>query len=155
MSPFHSVRFSRDVFISQVKPKKVYKFTNKKLSSTVPHFHIVLNIENELLILAVCTSKFEKRKSFIEKNLLPLSTLVYIKGDFLSKETFVDCNHNIFTENSIDTLYDYYKNGILEFSGEITDQEYIQILDGIIDSPLTTKLLKNKIQTIKKVFLTT
>lgn len=33
-----------------------------------PHFHIVLSVENEILILAVCTSQFEKRKKFIEKN---------------------------------------------------------------------------------------
>jgi hypothetical protein len=62
------VLFSKKIFIQQIAVKKVYKFVNHKLSSMEPHFHIVLSVENEILILAVCTSQFEKRKKFIEKN---------------------------------------------------------------------------------------
>lgn len=118
-----------------------------------PHFHIVLSVENEILILAVCTSQFEKRKKFIEKKSLPENTLVKISGDFFDKETFVDCNMNIFSEETCEKLYNLYKDGLLEFSGEITDCEYIQILDGIIDSPLIDSSIINKVALLKNKFM--
>jgi hypothetical protein len=147
------VLFSKKIFIQQIAVKKVYKFVNHKLSSMEPHFHIVLSVENEILILAVCTSQFEKRKKFIEKKSLPENTLVKISGDFFDKETFVDCNMNIFSEETCEKLYNLYKDGLLEFSGEITDCEYIQILDGIIDSPLIDSSIINKVALLKNKFM--
>jgi hypothetical protein len=60
---------------------------------------------------------------------------------------------NIFSEETCEKLYNLYKDGLLEFSGEITDCEYIQILDGIIDSPLIDSSIINKVALLKNKFM--
>jgi hypothetical protein len=144
------VRLPIDVFLKSIEEKKVYFFSTEKINTPAPHFFIcVRRTNNDLLIFTCCTSQFEKRRRFIESRGLPFETLVYIKpkddGNPFDRDTYVDCNDcEIFT---LEELAEKYKTGGVEFSGEISDVYYEQILIGLHASPLIDEETKELIPT--------
>lgn len=139
-----------ELFIQSINEKKVYYFSSSKINTQIPHYFICILINNKILTLVCCTSdRDDKRKKRIEKLGLH-STLVWIKPDTnngLVKDSFVDCNS--FFEYSIEDFKLMYENNLLEYKGEITDTHYLQIVQGLIDSPTipmdVKELLKSKI----------
>lgn len=77
-------------------PGQVYYFVNPQIPSLEPHYHICLEqAGGGVLFMACCTSQFDKRKLYIERTGLPMTTLVYMPPDVdngFKKDTYVDCN---------------------------------------------------------------
>jgi hypothetical protein len=134
-------------FEETLEPGRIYFFKNKELTSDAPHFHILIAIpNNDLLILTCCTSQFEKRARFIELANLPNETLVWLKPDDdnpFTKDTYVDCNSSF--KYSRDTFIDMYTNENLEYKGIISDGKLLEIIHGVITSPMITEEIKDLI----------
>ncbi len=140
------VHVSGDVFGSTIQPGKIYYFKSEQLTHTSePHYFIAIAMPNDdIVIFSVLTSQFEKRKRFIELNNFPFSTLVWIKPDDeneLKKNSYVDCN-TVF-KYSKEKLIQMYKENEITFIGHVLDSKFEEIKQGILDSPLITREVKN------------
>ncbi len=133
-----------NLFLSGIMPYKVYYFASAKLSTDIPHYFICLHrTENEVLILACCTSQVAKRQRFIALKDLPTTTLVWIKPteeNGLQKDSYVDCN-GIF-EYSVSDFKSLYEHDKIEYMGEISEEDFEEIIIGITDSPLIHENIK-------------
>jgi hypothetical protein len=142
------VKVGSHIFEETLEPGRIYFFKNKKLTSNIPHFHILIAIpNNDLLILTCCTSQFEKRARFIELANLPFETLVWLKPDDdnpFTKDTYVDCSSSF--KYSKDTFIDMYTNGNLEYKGIIQDGKLQEIIHGVKSSPVITEEIKDLLQ---------
>ncbi len=124
-------------FAQRILPKSVFYFSSNKINTDVSHYFICLaKNENEYLFLVCCTSdKENKRKRLAELN-NTYTSLVYIKPDELNglqKDTFVDCN-TCFNDYSVNDFLTMYENNQIEYTGEISDNVYNQILKGLYES---------------------
>ncbi|MGH1337023.1 MAG: hypothetical protein ACRBFS_12935 [Aureispira sp.] len=139
----------REAFIKAIGPKKLYKFSSNKLTTNIPHFFVcITTTQNEIVVFTCCTSQLEKRQSYIERYNLPYSTLVWIKApnnlNELYKDTYVDCNKNFnYSYNDLRALYD---NGTITYEGDIEEAEWLQIIQGLLDSPRIDELVKDGIR---------
>ncbi|MEN0005216.1 MAG: hypothetical protein AAF798_13775 [Bacteroidota bacterium] len=144
------MKLPSDIFIAGLAPGKVYYFESEQLSTNIPHYFICLTINaDELVILACCTSQFEKRKRFIESRNLPHSTLVWISPNDengFSRDTFVDCNS--YFDYSKEELKRLYESDILSFTGEVSEDVLVQIYIGMKDSPLIEEAIKDRLPEI-------
>ena len=134
-----------DTFIDAIGNRKVYYFSSTRLESDIPHYYVVVNkTDGDLLVLSVCTSQFDTVKRFVETRSLPTESLVYIKPDTsnpFEKETFVNCN-KCFTY-TIDEFRSMYDANAIDYSGELSEGHYEQILTGIHSSPLIEEEIKD------------
>ncbi len=140
-----------DFFLQHINSKKVYYFSSKKINTAIPHYFVcVLKNNDDTIILVCCTSdKEDKRKKRIE--LLGLhNTLVWISPDNengLIKDTFVDCNsYFIYTKDEFKTMYE---NNLLDYKGEISENHYEQIINGLLNSPTIPNEFKELLREIK------
>ena len=84
--------------LAGIQAGSVYYFEEENLSSSEPHYFVVLNKcprTEELLILVCASSQVEKRKQIAKKLGFPSETLVSISpSDYclFTKETVIDCN---------------------------------------------------------------
>lgn len=145
------MKLPSSLFISAVQEKKVFYFSSSRINSTEPHFFVCIKRTNdELLIFSCCTSKFENKRRYIESRNLPRETLVYIKpkedGNPFVRDTYVNCNEcHIYTVQEFEQKYN---SNQVEYSGEISDVYYEQIIIGIQKSPLISQETKNLIPNI-------
>lgn len=128
-----------EIFLKAIEEKKVYYFTSTLLESEEPHHFICIKrTDNDILLMTVCTSQFDTVKRFVEKKGMPYETLVWITpsdaDNPFSKDTYVNCN-NSFTY-TVEEFKSMYEKDAVTWSGEIADVHYIQILTGILASPL-------------------
>lgn len=126
-----------DFFIeSTLEIGTVYKFEAPELIKTdVPHYFIIVAMEDEENYMVLCSSRKESRLNYINRMGYNLATLVYIKpdsGNGFSVDTYVDCNE-YFTISKV-TLINKHRVGILEHKGSISLNHYLQIKKGIIES---------------------
>ena len=133
------MKFSTDVFLGAIAAKKVYYFSSTKLNTPIPHhFVCVKRTDNEVLILTCCTSQFDTVSRFVESRNLPNSTLVWISpkdpaNPFIT-DTYVNCNNSF--SYTVDEFRAMYESDSVNFSGEIAEPHYVQILTGIHSSPM-------------------
>lgn len=123
------------------QPKGLYKFSSEALNTDEPHYFLIVEIEGKLFHMVVCTSQFEKKKKYLAYAGIDESTLVWVKpgGDNgLTKDSFVNCN-TVFSHYTIDDLETKLLAGALTFEGHISDSEYYQVMNGIINSPTVDK----------------
>lgn len=116
--------------------KGLYYFRSEKLSSQEPHYFIIIEFEGKIVHLVVCASDFEKCKFRIEKRKQDPCTLVRVKANSengLKNNSYVDCN-NVFNHYTLEILEEKLSEGILSFKGLISDEDYLQLLTGIIAS---------------------
>jgi len=69
--------------LATMKTGSVYYFEEEQLSSTEPHYFVVLNKEprtEEFLILVCASSQVEKRRQTIQKLGFPQETLVFVSS---------------------------------------------------------------------------
>jgi hypothetical protein len=142
--------FPPDWFKDSLVEKKIYYFTSTTINSDKPHHYIcVKRRDDNVLIMSLCTSKFDTVKKFVESRGLPNETLVYVRPEPLNedipfdKETYVNCN-NVHTF-SVDELVERYTNGSVSLSGEIPDSYYHQIVTGLLASPLIAEEIKSEL----------
>jgi len=116
--------------------KGLYYFKSDKLQSQEPHYFIIIEFEGKVVHLVVCASDFEKCKFRIEKRNQDPCTLVRVKAtadNDLKDNSYVDCN-KVFSNYTLEILEEKLSTGILTFKGIISDEDYLQLLTGIIAS---------------------
>ncbi|MFC4212164.1 hypothetical protein ACFOWA_13270 [Pedobacter lithocola] len=141
------LKLNSDIF----EPKGIYKFPSELLSSPHPHYFIVVEIEGRLFHLVVCTTQFEKKKQYLAYAGIDECTLVWVKpaeNNGLTQECYVNCN-TVFSHYTTEDLQEKLTSGVLTYEGQISDSEYFQIMNGIIQSP---NVDKSVILVIKKTF---
>jgi len=138
----------RYIFLQGIEDKKVYYFSSPKLNTPVPHYYICIKrTDNDVLILTCCTSQDDTIIKFINYNHLPYTTLVWVTAKDPSNpftvETFVNCNQ--YHLYSVDEFKQMYNSNTIDFSGEISDVHYEQIVVGLHSSPLIEPEIKELI----------
>ena len=114
----------------------VYKLEAPELIGTKqPHYFIVVAIDGTDNFLVLCTTQFAKKKEHFDHCNLDYSGLVPIKPDSsngLTDERWVNCNDYYPITKS--TLVNKLENGILNYTGKISLNHYLQIKTGILES---------------------
>ena len=139
--------------LASIKTGSVYYFEEEKLSSTEPHYFIVLNKNprtEEILILVCASSQVEKRQQIAQKLGFSNETLVVVSPSDYSlfiKDTIIDCN-NAF-EKTAQSLIDKLEEGKLGVCTELMPTEIVQkLIKGVIMSTQIAeniqKMLKNE-----------
>jgi len=132
------ISLPKEVFKTGLVAGNIYLFNKHKLkNTTLPHLFIAVGMDDEEIVLfSCCTTKFEKRRRFIELAGLPLTTLVYIKPDKenkLDEPTYIDCNKlHLYT---IDELHTLSNDDDLSLIGTLNDGKLEELRTGINDSP--------------------
>ena len=130
----------------------MYKFSSTRLNTIVPHFFVcVTTKDNKVFLFTCCTSQFKKQQLYIERrNDIPNSTLVWIKApnklNDLYKDTYVNCNDNFMY--SFDELGKLYEAGKISLEGKISEAEWQQIINGLLESPFTEDEIKELVQSL-------
>jgi hypothetical protein len=135
-----------DVFLSSISDKKVYYFSSNHINTDTPHHFICLKrSDDDILIMSCCTSQFDTVSKYIETRSLPTETLVWISpkdnSNPFTKDTYVNCNSS-FTY-TVDEFREMYNSESINYSGEISDNHYQQIISGIHNSPLIDEETKD------------
>ncbi|MCC6691551.1 MAG: hypothetical protein IT235_08475 [Bacteroidia bacterium] len=132
------MKIPTDLFLKGIRARKVYYFSNNKINTEIPHYYVCIKrTDADVLILSLCTSQFETIKRFVESRNLPFETLVFIAPDIhnpFTKQTYVNCNE--IHEFTVEELKEMYESEAVEFSGEISEGHYVQILLGLKASPM-------------------
>ncbi len=140
------MKLPEELFSDGIGERKVYYFSTPLINTGVPHYFICIRKRpDETLILTCCTSQFDTVRRFVETRQLPYETLVHIspKDDQnpFSKETYVNCNNCYIS--SISDFIIKYRTDAIEFSGEVSEIHYEQVLIGIHASPMIAEEIKN------------
>ena len=126
----------------------VYYMAERSLTSTEPHYFIVLNTDpmgDEALLLAMASSQIESVKRRRTKE--PASTVVEIaEADYadFTKNSVIDCN-NVFTKSLLELCEQWRKKEIvpkLDIPGEIL----ARLTQGALDSRIVSETDKQKIR---------
>ena len=135
---------------NSIKEGNVYYFASTKINSSEPHYYVCIKkTDNDILIMSCCTSKYDTSYKYIQRNNLPLETLVYLdpqKNSFLSTKTYINCNSYI--DFTIDDFLSKYTRGEIKLKGEINKDDYHQIVNGLIISPDIEEELKETLRTL-------
>jgi hypothetical protein len=119
---------------SVIKDKAVFYLRTNKISSDEPHYFIVIsNINNKIIALSCCTTQYDTILKYIKRNKYPDNTIAdidYNNYAFLKTSTFINCNSKI--EFDYD---DFVKKHLKDEKGEINDEDYKKIVDGMLISP--------------------
>jgi hypothetical protein len=130
-----------------IETGSVYYFKEEELSSTEPHYFIVLNKNprtEEFLMLVCASSQVEKRKRIAKYLRFPESTLVVVSPSEYSrftKDSVVDCNR-IF-EKTIQSLIEKLEKGQLKLCETLMPKEVIQKL---ISGALASNQVSEKVR---------
>ncbi len=126
----------------------VYYMAERSLSSTEPHYFIVLNTDplgDEALLLAMASSQIESVKRRRAKE--PTSTVVEIAGadyaDF-TKDSVIDCN-NVFTKSLLELCEQWRKKEIVP-KLDIPEEILAKLIQGALDSRIVSEADKRKIR---------
>lgn len=141
------MRLPLDLFVASIESRKIYLFSSEKINDPTSHYFVCIKRTNQdLIILSCCTSQYEKRKQFLDLQQLPYDTLVWIspKDDEnpFSKDTFVDCNS--LTTHTVKEFSEMYEAHKIDLKGELDENHFHQIINGLNVSPLIdeeTKLI--------------
>ena len=107
----------------------VYKFDAPELiNTTVPHYFIVVAIENENNYMVLCTTQLDSKQAYFAKKGYDFNTLAFIlptETNGLKVKTYVNCNdyHTISKEELIKKVES--KN--FKLTGHLSREEYDKI----------------------------
>jgi hypothetical protein len=127
-----------------LKSGSVYYFEDDSLSSTEPHYFIVLNHDpsNDFLLLLVCSSSQIQKVKIRNKN-NPSSTLVELTpkdfSDF-TKDSIIDCNR-VFPR-SVNELILKLSEGKLKLKSDLPVAIVSKLQQGVLDSTMVEESLK-------------
>jgi len=88
------------------------------INTDIPHYFIVVGIEDSDNYLVLCTSQQQKKEDHFAKHNFDLDGLVYIKPNDinnLTKDTFINCNDYYCCETAV--LSKKILNNELSFTG--------------------------------------
>ncbi|MGY6648036.1 hypothetical protein [Wenyingzhuangia sp. IMCC45574] len=127
-----------------VKEKKVFYFVSEQINK-VPHNFVVLkNIDNSLLFFSCCTSQYDTVYKYVMRNGYDEKTIAHLDyktHSFLTKPTFINCNSKV--EYSYNDFMSLYNKGRIKYKGEVNDDEYERIVEGILLSEEIEEDFKN------------
>ncbi len=129
-----------------IKQGAVYYFTSSQLSSSEPHYFVVLNkspIDDPIVLLGVATTKVRKKLEWVNKVGLPTNTIVIVrqgKSAVFSKETAFNCNQP--TEMLATDFFDKCKFELFEYKGEIEQDILVEVIHAVQGSPMVTERIK-------------
>src|SRR3989344_4970539 len=118
--------------LATMKTGSVYYFEEEQLSSTEPHYFVVLNKEprtEEFLILVCASSQVEKRRQTIQKLGFPQETLVFVSSTdyrLFRRDTVIDCNRAF--EKTARSLIEKFEENRLMVCTDIMPEEIVQKL---------------------------
>jgi len=139
-----------DILIKSISDGDVYYFSSTKIQSNEPHnFICVKKGNNDILVMACCSSKYETSLKYIKRQGISEDTLVYLDpaiNTYLKKHTFVNCN-NAFPFTKQEFLAKYRKNEI-KFKGKVDSEDYDKIKNGLLISPDVEEEIKDIIRSI-------
>ena len=125
----------------------VYKTQHRDLSSNLPHYLVVVNLEprsSKILILGVVSSKVDKtkarRKNESKETIVEISPAEYAE---LSLPSIIDCNSP--KTISLEELIEKYQSKELECCNDLDTKIIEKIIVGIKKSRLVTENIKNNI----------
>lgn len=127
------------------KEKAVFYFISEQVNQEPHNFVVIKNDNNTFLFFSCCTSRHDTVYNHIKRNNYDEATMTsldYNKHSFLKKPTFINCNTKI--EYSYSVFVDLYENGKIKHKGSITDEEYENIVKGILLSEEIEEELKDK-----------
>jgi len=123
-----------DLINSVIKDRAVFYLRTNKINSDEPHYFIVIsNIDNKIIALSCCTTQYDTILKYIKRNKYPDNTIAdidYNSYSFLKTSTFINCNSKI--EFDYD---DFVKKHLKDERGEINDEDYKKIVNGMLSSP--------------------
>ncbi len=125
--------------LATIKTGSVFYFEEESLSSSEPHFFVVLNKNprtEEFLILVCASSQVKKRKEIADKLGFPTETLVVISPSeykLFKKQTVIDCNRAF--EKTSQSLIGKLENEKLRVCTEMMPDEIIKkLIKGVLAS---------------------
>lgn len=134
------MKLPSNIFLAGITEREIFYFASTKINSSEPHHFICIKrTDNDILILACCTSQKDTIERLIKLQNLPYNTIVAISPDAgddnpFTKDTFVNCNDS-FTY-TLDEFRAMYESHTITCSGKISEIHYEQILIGIHASTL-------------------
>lgn len=140
------------LFPQTIKPGSIYKFSSTQINTPIRHYFIcIVRDDGDCLILACCTSQFEGRKNYVERNAhIPESPLVWIaapnEDNELTEDTYVNCNN--YFEYRVEDLRQKYDAGTLDYKGEVSESHYVQIINGMRESPEIEEDIKDRLPSL-------
>ena len=121
------------VIEATLKVGAIYKFEAPELISTsIPHYFIVIAIENESNYLSVCTTQLGNKIDYLNKMKYDLKTLAYITPNIdngLEKDSYINCND--YHTMSKDELINKVQTRNFQPVGRLSLAEYNIILNSI------------------------
>jgi hypothetical protein len=130
---------------STIRVGSVYYFKEEALSSSQPHYFIVLNIKprKDTVILLVCASSqiekvIKRRRTCPSNTLIKISPAQYPDFKFPS---IIDCN--IVFERTIDQLIEKLTNKKLRLKTEMKPDLVKKLRQGVFASPLIENRIKS------------
>lgn len=134
--------------LSVIKTGSVYYFEEDKLSSTEPHYFVVLNSNShtaELLLLVCASSQVDKRQTIALKLGFHQDTLVFVslaEYKIFTKNTVIDCNR-VF-EKTPQSLIEKLEDGKLGLCKELMPEEILsKLIKGVLISNQVSQEAKN------------
>jgi hypothetical protein len=138
---------ARVSILSAIKKGSVYYFEDDQLSSTEPHYFVVLNSNphtSEVLFLVCASSRVEKKKKIAQRLGFHSDTLVFISPaeyKLFTRETVINCN-DVF-EKSSQSLIEKLDGGKLGLCLELMPKDIIQkLIKGVLASNQVARGIK-------------
>lgn len=124
---------SKIVIEATLRVGAIYKFEAPELISTsIPHYFIVIAIENESNYLSVCTTQLGNKIDYLNRMKYNLDTLAYIKPNInngLEQDSYINCND--YHTMSKDELIGKVQTRNFHPVGRLSLEEYNIILNSI------------------------
>jgi len=116
-----------------LKVGAIYRITAPELIETeIPHYFIVIAIEEELIYLSLCTTKEGTIKNYLIKRGYDLNSMINLQPNSdnrLTKITYINCNYSHIVRKQ--DLINKSSNNKLSFTGRLSETEYQQITKAI------------------------
>jgi hypothetical protein len=140
------------LFAESIEEKKIYFFKHN-LFGVKDHMHICLKKPNgNILYFVCCTTKHKTIEKYINLRGFSYSTIVSIPKDdkncFKEDSTYINCN--TVHEGDLRKFLKSYNNEEVKLIGEISDNHFYQILNGINDSRTVPNEIKKAISEFLK-----
>ena len=138
--------------LAGIQTGSVYYFEEELLSSTEPHYFVVLNKNprtEEVIILVCASSKVDKRRQIAKSLGFSNKTLVVItpsEYSLFTKETVIDCNRAF--EKIAQSLIDKLEQGKLKVCTELMPDDIVRkLIDGVMTSTQIAEKIKKMLST--------
>lgn len=133
-----------NLVLESIEPGKIYFFSKNSEIGVKDHRHIFVACDSngEHFIFMCGTSNFETVSRFIDRQKLPMTTLVYIRAGTpcFSKDTYLNCNNpKVISKKEFS---ESYAKGHIQQMGVLSDDHYNKIIRGLMDSRMVSTELK-------------